>query len=119
MKKNILVVDDDLTTLKALIFILERENYHVETSLSGKFLLNKLAHLSDLIILDRRLSGLDGAEVCKYLKNQSDTKHIPVILFSASSEIKTTAIAAGANDYIEKPFDFQELLDKIANQLNK
>lgn len=119
MKKNILVVDDDLTTLRALTYILERENYHVETSLNGKFLLNKLAHLPDLIILDRRLSGLDGAEVCKYLKERPDTKHIPIILFSASSEVKTTAIGAGADDYIEKPFDFQELLDKIANHLDK
>lgn len=117
MKKHILVVDDDQTTLKALVYILERENYHVVSSLSGKLLLDELAQPPDLIILDRRLSGMDGIEVCKYLKKKPATKHIPVILLSASSGMDILAKEAGADDSIEKPFDFRDLLEKIAKHL--
>jgi CheY-like chemotaxis protein len=73
--------------------------------------------LPDLILLDVLLSGKDGREIVKYLKRKAETKAIPVIMFSAHPSAEETARAAGADDFLAKPFDIEVLLDKIAHFL--
>jgi DNA-binding response OmpR family regulator len=119
MENNILIVDDDAYLLNVLVLILRTEGYHIETSLSGEVLLKKMLYNPDLIILDRQLSDLDGAEICKGLKKEDETKNIPVILISAGSGLRDIAKDAGADDYIEKPFDSHELRDKVKHMLSK
>jgi DNA-binding response OmpR family regulator len=116
--KRILVVDDEPDILEFLQVILEEEGYAVVTSDKGEY----LEHLHNgglphLILLDVLLSGKDGREIVKYLKSQQETKHLPVIMFSAHPSAEQTARQAGADDFLAKPFEIDVLLEKIAHYL--
>ena len=114
--KRLLVVDDDPDILQFLQLIFEDEGYEVQTCTKGQYL-EQLHNggLPNLILLDVFLSGRDGREIVKYLKNQEETKHIPVIMTSAHPRAEPTARAAGADDFLAKPFNIDELLAKVAN----
>lgn len=113
-RKKILVVDDEPDILEFLQVILEEEGYVVLTSQKGEYL-EQLHNggLPDLILLDVLLSGKDGREIVKYLKQQDETKDIPVIMFSAHPSAEQTAREAGSEDFIAKPFEIDELLAKV------
>jgi len=116
--KYILVVDDEPDILEFLQVILEEEGYEVVTSEKTEF----LEHLHDsglphLILLDVLLSGKDGREIAKHLKSREETKAIPIIMFSAHLSAEETSRAAGADDFLAKPFDIDVLLAKIAHFL--
>jgi DNA-binding response OmpR family regulator len=113
--KRLLVVDDEPDILEFLQIILEEEGYAVVTSDKGEYL-EQLHNggLPHLILVDVLLSGKDGREIVKYLKSQEETKHIPVIMFSAHPSAEETARQAGAEDFLAKPFDIDSLLAKIA-----
>ncbi len=117
-KKKILVVDDEPDILEFLQVILEEEGYAVLASEKGEFL-EQLHNggLPELILVDVLLSGKDGREIVKHLKSQEETKHIPVIMFSAHPSAEHTAREAGAEDFLAKPFEIDDLLAKIANYL--
>ena len=115
--KKILVVDDDPDILDALRFILEDVGYEVKTTEKGEYaenLRDTNGGLPDVIILDVLLSGKDGRLICQKLKSQEDTKLIPIIMISAHPNAKQSVKAVGADDFIAKPFDMDELLAKIA-----
>lgn len=114
--KKILVVDDEPDILEFLQIIFEEEGFVVVTTEKGEYL-EKLNNggLPDIILLDMLLSGKDGREIVKSLKSREKTKHIPVIMFSAHPGAGQTALAAGADDFVEKPFDIDVLLQKIAH----
>ena len=116
--KKILVVDDEPDILEFLQIILEDEGYDVLTSEKGEFL-EQLHNggLPHLILVDVLLSGKDGREIVKLLKSQDETKHIPVIMFSAHPSAEETSKQAGADDFLAKPFDVDVLLDKIVRLL--
>lgn len=115
-KKRILVADDDPSILDVLeIMLAEIGGYLVETTASGNSVLELEDNLPDLILLDLWMSGMDGREICTKLKSQDNTKTIPVIIFSANRDIQTIAETAGADDYIAKPFQMNELLEKVRN----
>ena len=117
-QKKILIVDDEPDILEFLQVILEEEGYVVLITEKGEFL-EKLCNegLPDLILLDMLLSGKDGREIVKQLKHQEDTKHIPVIMLSAHPTARQTALEAGADDFIAKPFDIDDLLSIVALNL--
>ena len=117
--KRILAVDDDSDILEVLQFILEDSGYEVDTLNDGHYLFEKIKdHTPDLILLDVMLGGLDGRELCKNVKSRDETHDIPVILVSASHNLKDTLSQKGAPDaFIAKPFDINELLDTIKMQL--
>jgi DNA-binding response OmpR family regulator len=119
-RKKILVVDDEPDILEFLQVILEEEGYAVFTSNKGEFL-EQLHNgsLPDLILVDVLLSGKDGREIVKHLKSQEETKQIPTIMFSAHPSAEQTAREAGADDFLEKPFEIDELLAKVTNYLSK
>jgi DNA-binding response OmpR family regulator len=118
-RKKLLVVDDEPDILEFLQIILEEEGYEVITSDKGEFL-EQLHNggLPDLILVDVLLSGKDGREIVKHLKSQDETKHIPVIMFSAHPSAEQTAREAGAEDFVAKPFEIDLLLTKIATHLH-
>lgn len=115
--KRILVVDDDPDILEALQFLLEYAGYEVKTTEKGEYaenLRDTNGGLPDLIILDVLLSGKDGRLICQKLKSQEETKLIPIIMISAHPGAKHSVAAVGADDFIAKPFDADDLLEKVA-----
>lgn len=114
MKKRVLVVDDDQDILEPLILILEDEGYSVDTTSKAENTYVKIESFKpDLILLDILMSGSDGRTICKKLKQQDVTKKIPVIMLSAHPGAKNDTIACGADNFIAKPFEIDELLTLI------
>jgi DNA-binding response OmpR family regulator len=114
MKKKILITDDDEGVQDIFKLIFERAGYHVEIHGEASSILENNYTYPDLFLLDRQLSGQDGLKVCRFLKSQSQTKDIPVIIVSATPGIGKLAQEAGADDFIEKPFQMKELLNVVA-----
>lgn len=114
---KILVVDDDQSILDSMEIALSLQGYEVETTTKGEETFSKIESFKpDLIFMDVYLSGMDGREICKQIKERDDTKHIPVIIFSANKSMKEVFEESGANDFIGKPFNMDELYDKVKNQ---
>jgi CheY-like chemotaxis protein len=117
MPKKILVADDDPSICDALKLLLELEGYEVDTTVDGETIYKMEKEYPDLLLLDIWMSGQDGRDICRYLKNSPTTKHIPIVMISAGREIKQSAQEAGADDFIEKPFERETLLETIAKHV--
>ncbi len=114
---KILVVDDDQSILDSMEIALNLEGYEVEITTKGEDTFSKIASFNpDLILMDVYLSGMDGREICKQIKEDEKTKHTPVIIFSANRSMKEVFKESGANDFIGKPFNMDELYEKVKNQ---
>jgi len=118
-KKKILVADDNPAILDALKIMLEEEGYEVETTVDGATVQDIKEPLPDLLLLDIWMSGIDGRNVCKLLKSSAATKHIPIIMISATKDIKQIAKDSGADDCVSKPFQMEHLLAIVAKYVNK
>jgi two-component system sensor histidine kinase/response regulator len=117
---NILVIDDEPNNLRLLTDVLSRHGYGVRPILNGQLAIAAVrAEAPDLILLDIMMPQPDGYEVCSQLKADEKTRDIPVIFLSALYEPfdKVKAFYAGGADYITKPFQVEELLARIENQL--
>jgi DNA-binding response OmpR family regulator len=113
MKKRILITDDDEGVQDIFRLIFERAGYDVQILGEGFSILENNYKRPDLFVLDRQLSGQDGLKVCRFLKSQNTTKDIPVIIVSATPGIGKMAKEAGADDFIEKPFQIKDLLGVV------
>ena len=116
MAKKILIVDDEPDILRAAKVRLMSFGYEVITADDGNDIINLVQRdTPDLILLDLRLPRMDGDKICLILKTDDKFKHIPVIIFTASSDPTTSKKVkdSGANGYLIKPFDTQELLQTI------
>lgn len=119
MNKKILVIDDDESILEALSLILEDEGYTIFTTSKGDQTYKKVAACSpDLIILDVLMSGSDGRTICKILKTDDATKTVPILMMSAHPSAKSSVLECGAEAFIAKPFDTEELYKKVAELLS-
>jgi two-component sensor histidine kinase/CheY-like chemotaxis protein len=119
-KATILAVDDTPESLALLVKILIPAGFDVRPADSGELALAAVAaNTPDLILLDVRLKGMDGLEVCRRLKAGEATRHIPIILISAFADVKewVEGLQLGAADYITKPFQTEELLTRIRTHL--
>lgn len=117
--KKILVVDDDPAILEVIKIILEDNNYQVETSENGSVIQNFNSHRHpDLILLDVLLSGEDGRDIAKSLKQNKSTQKIPIVMISAHPTAYEGALKAGADDFISKPFDIDHLLKVVDKNIN-
>ncbi|NET35137.1 MAG: response regulator, partial [Cyanothece sp. SIO1E1] len=119
-KGDILIVDDVPGNLQVLFELLTAEDYEVRRVKSGKQALKVVAaDPPDLILLDIRMPGMNGYEVCMQLKAQPETEEIPVIFLSALDDVfdKVKAFSLGGADYISKPFKSEEVLVRIQHQL--
>src|ERR671933_1755983 len=117
---TILIVDDQPTNLKMLFSFLQESGFKVLVAQSGESAITKLDKVApDLILLDVMLPGLDGFETCRRLKATAETQDIPVIFMTALCESldKIKGLKVGAVDYITKPFQKEEVLARIENQL--
>ena len=115
-KKRILVVDDELDMLMVIKLRLEASGYEVVTATDGLEGLNTARRVKpDLIVLDVMLPKMNGYKVSRFLKYDEEYKHIPIIMLTAlaGEEDRSTGIETGANAYITKPFETQELVDTV------
>jgi DNA-binding response OmpR family regulator len=115
--KKILIVDDDPGILDAIGIMLEFEGYEVHSTPNCAMLLTMESEFPDLLLLDIWMSGTDGRDVCKQLKQKESTSKIPIVMISASKDIERSAMEAGANDFLAKPFEMDDLLEKIERHL--
>lgn len=121
-KKRILVVDDEMDLVETLRFSLELEGYEVLTSYNGEEALHLARNNQpDLILLDVVLPKMDGYKVCRLLKFDARYKHIPILMFTAQTQEKDRIIGqkTGADEYIIKPFEMEELIKKVREYLSK
>lgn len=118
-QKKVMIADDDPGILDAVQAMLEFGGYEVSSTVDGATVLAMDEDLPDLLLLDIWMSGTDGRDVCKALKNQAVSKLMPIIMISASTELERSAKEAGADDFLEKPFDMDELLSKVEFHLNR
>lgn len=114
--KTILLVDDEEALRLLITMTLERESYHVVTAADGEEGI-RLARelLPDLVLLDVGLPTIDGIEVCRRLRADSTTKELPIVMLSAwvRAEDHEAAFAAGANDYLDKPFRPRQFMEYL------
>jgi len=111
--KKILIVEDDEFVVEAMTMILEEQGFSVASSTDGEAFSAPGFEHPDLILLDIRLAGRDRRDICKWLKEHPQMKHIPVILISGNRDIEKIHKDCGADDYIVKPFDLHVLLAKV------
>jgi DNA-binding response OmpR family regulator len=119
-KGTILVVDDSPVNLKLLVHTLTTNGYQVLSADSGERALAAVsAGLPELILLDIRMPGLDGFEVCRRLRAQPESRDIPVVFISATGESaeRVEGLRMGAVDFITKPFQREELLARVQTHL--
>src|SRR5262245_57950093 len=116
---KILVVDDVPENVRLLEAVLAPRGYEVVTANDGIEALDRIeAEQPDLILLDVMMPGLDGYGVCTHLRENDDTAVLPVIMVTSSiGQEKTKAIEAGADDFIPKPFNHDELLTRVRSLL--
>ena len=119
MLKKVMIADDDPGILDAVTAMLEFGGYDVSSTSDGATVLEITDQLPDLLLLDIWMSGTDGRDVCKELKKRDFSKNMPIIMISASTELERSAKDAGADDFLEKPFDMEELLNKIGHFLGQ
>ena len=121
-RQKIMIVDDEMATLLPLKRSLEAEGYKVIEAYNGYQAIEKSkTELPELIVLDLMLPGIDGFEVCTRLKKDALTEKIPVIMLTAKDEIrdKIEGLEKGADDYVTKPFNLNELKARIRNVLKR
>lgn len=121
-KETILVVEDEEDISELIKYNLNREGYNVVCVETGEDGLDKIRQtMPDLILLDLMLPGIDGLRVCKILKNDSKTEHIPIIMLTAKGEEAdiVTGLEMGADDYIPKPFSTKVLVARIRSVLRR
>src|ERR687885_2542877 len=119
-KPDILVVDDTRENLLLLATMLSESGYKVRKAINGTLALGAVEVAKpDLILLDINMPDINGYEVCRRLKADPQTADIPIIFISALDEVldKVKAFAIGGVDYITKPFEIQEVLARVENQL--
>ena len=113
MNPRILIADDDESIRDIFRLIFSELDFALELISSGEDLLKNRFIVPDIFLIDKQLSGVNGLDVCRFLKEQSNTRHIPVIMISALPDIGTLSKEAGADGYIEKPFEITFLMEVI------
>lgn len=119
-RSNVLIVDDFYQNIRIVANILKKENYQMTFAQTGKSALECTeAKNFDLILLDIVLPSMNGYEVCKVLKKNSETKDIPVIFLTGKTDTESIlkGFEIGASDYVTKPFNESELLARVKTHL--
>jgi DNA-binding response OmpR family regulator len=116
---RIMIVDDEPETVNAVKMVLEHGGFQVLVAVDGEEAIQKAeAELPDIILLDKGMPGKNGVEVCKILKSQEKTRHIVVLMFTASGQELDEMVAdAGADGRVAKPFHPEELLAEVNKHL--
>ncbi len=121
-KKKILFIEDEPDQIVMISLRLEKNGYKVISSLDGEEGIEMaMKEKPDLILADVIMPGIDGFEVCRRLRKNSATRHIPIISTTAAGmdDVEHQCLAAGADDCVRKPYDSADLLVKIKRLLEK
>jgi CheY-like chemotaxis protein len=121
LRAQVLVVDDDPEIVTFLATLLELEGIESQVATSAAAALEKLEHaLPNLVLLDIAMPDRDGLDLCRELKQDPRTRDVPVFVVSArpGKDVVDRAYAAGAEEFIRKPFENQELIARIRERLN-
>ena len=121
-KSKILVVDDNAYLVDILCFSLEMENYEVLKAYDGEEALKIISNnLPDLILADIMMPKMDGFELCKKTKENPKTKDIPFLFLTAKGKLddQLKGFSLGGDDYIVKPFNLNDLLNKISKSIEQ
>ena len=121
-KPRVLIVDDDPDALRLIEYIFDRAGYEAHLAANGPEALSEVNEVKpDLVILDVMMPDVSGLEVCQRLRAQPATAHLPIIMLSAKNQVddKVDGFDAGADDYVSKPVDPQELLARAKAVLNR
>jgi len=113
-KALILVLDDDPDICIMIKMVLDYYGYDAmdaENEVNARKIIS--SNHVDLVIMDMLLSGADGTDICRRLKQDKVTSSIPILMFSAHPTAKDSCLAAGADDFISKPFEMNDMMDKI------
>jgi CheY-like chemotaxis protein len=116
--RKVMIIEDDPAILDVLGILFTRAGYVVTIHKNGNFILKDTFDVPDLFIIDNQLSGVDGLDLCKYLKKMPATRNLPVIVLSATPYLQKQASEAGANAFLEKPFSNNDLLQVAASLVN-
>jgi DNA-binding response OmpR family regulator len=122
MKKQVLVVDDEIGALTLIGIMLERGGFSVLKAKDAKVALSVLEeNTPDLIILDVMMPGMDGIELCRVIRQRPATRVTPVLILSARGDAESIikGIEAGANDYLPKPILHHDLVSKVRSMLGE
>lgn len=122
MTAKVLIVDDEIDLVRLVRYNLEKEAFQVFTAYDGQATLTQTRqHQPDLIILDLMLPDMSGVEICKRIKGDTKTRHIPIIMLTArsSEEDRVSGFEAGADDYVVKPFSPKELVLRVKALLGR
>lgn len=118
-KKKIMIAEDDAGILDAMQIILEDAGYDITTIGTGPSVPHVIKQKPDLLLLDIWMSGINGTTICKKLKSHTKTKDMPIIICSANRDTQKLTKECGADDFISKPFEMEELLGKVDKYLHK
>lgn len=121
-REQIMVVDDEESILELVAYNLTRDGYRVTCLATGEAALERArSELPDLIVLDLMLPGVDGLEVCKRLKSDAATSHIPIVMLTAKGEDADIVVGLelGADDYVTKPFSPKVLVARLRAVLRR
>lgn len=119
-KTRIHILEDDQEIRNVIEILLQEEGFELQLSSSFSDLKKNIKNaMPDLFLLDVMLPDGNGAEICKDLKTDIFTKHIPIIVMSAQSNSEQKAIDAFADDFVSKPFDIDDILERINAQIKR
>jgi DNA-binding response OmpR family regulator len=119
-KKNILIIEDDGDILQVLETVLTYNDFSVHGINRTDDIFETInKYKPDLVLTDYLLSGLNGGKICQLIKSNKDTCHLPVMLISAYPALATSFGNFGFDAFINKPFNINDLVDKIKELLNK
>lgn len=113
---KVLVIDDEENIIEFIRLGLRYEGFQVESASDGEQGVTAAQRINpDLVILDVMMPGIDGLEVCRRLRANPTTRDVPILMLTAKDEVRDRIIGlkTGADDYLTKPFDFDELLERI------
>lgn len=117
---RILIIDDDPDVRTVMTILLRKQGYEAETASCKDEVFEKIQQFHpSVILLDVLLSGADGRKICMDIKGNANTKHIPVIMFSAHPGAADKIDTYGADDFISKPLNADVLLEKLDKQLKQ
>lgn len=119
MAKKILLAEDDPDIRFILKMVLNNAGYQVEPIPAGNSIVEGKHEWPDLFILDKSLPVIDGLALCKYLKINKETRHIPIIMISSYHKLRKKAAEVGVDDFLEKPFQLKSLLEVVAKHTRK
>jgi DNA-binding response OmpR family regulator len=122
MTKTVLIVDDELSIVEALRFLMEQNGYAVEIAIDGEGALEMIAKVvPDLLLLDIMLPGIDGYEICELVRLNPEWRKIKIIFLTAKGRQEDIAkgMILGADDYVVKPFSNADIVRRVKRLLEQ